>query len=181
MLTRRKLLISGLILGAALPLSGWSQSPASPPAPSPMDALAWMAGGKWTAEEKDGDRLLRVEMNCRRSENRQAILFEVSYLTAEGRVVPQYQGMYVWHPVKKAFLLWQVNRDGNIAEGEMREEDGKWTQHSLVTESGGGTHELRTVMQRTGEDMLHLKGYFRAKETDSWTDAVDLIFRRAAR
>ncbi|GEM_PF-4496417 len=154
----------------------WAQSPATPS--NPLEQIGWFAGGTWTAEEKasDGSTLL-VKMNCYWGDTRHALLFKVSFV-AGGRETPQYDGMFVWHPGKKTLTLWQVNRHGEVAEGELTVNGEEMDQVVRVSHPDGGAHFLKARYQRLNNDAFRFKAFFRLAESDPWQDAVDVIYKR---
>ena len=147
-------------------------------AANPLEQIAWFVGGTWTAEEKasDGSTLL-VKLNCRWADTRQAILFKVSFVTG-GKETPQYDGMYVWHPGKKTLTLWQVNRRGEVAEGELTVNGDEADQVVRVSHPDGTAHFLKAHYQRLNNDAFRFKAFFRRSESDPWQDALDIVYRR---
>ncbi len=165
--------------GVMLPRAASPGAPAqSVPAGSPLDELGWFVGGTWTAEEEgsDGSALL-VKMNCHWAENKNAILFNVRFVSG-GKEIPQYEGMFVWHPGKRKLVLWQVNRKGEVAEGELTVEGKEMRQTVRVSHPDGKEHFLKANYERLGNDAFRFKAYFRLSESAEWQDALDLVYKR---
>jgi len=175
----------GLMLVAALalpaqPLVRAQQQPVQSPAPNLMEPLGWLVGGTWTAQEKNDDGSpLEVRLHCHWAPTRNAILFDVSFLTG-GRETAQYDGMYVWHPAKGKFVLWQVNRKGEVAEGELTVNGKEMDQTVHVSHPDGKEHFLRAHYTRLDENSFRFKASFRLAETQPWMDALELVYTRAA-
>ncbi len=169
-----------ICLAAVLTVAGaqalLAQNP--PAAVNPLEQLAWFVGGTWTAEEKapDGSSLL-VKLNCFWADTRGAILFKVSFLSG-GKETPQYDGMYVWHPEKKKFVLWQVNRKGQVAEGELTVNGEEMDQLVRVIHPDGSLHFLKSHYTRLNRDAFRFKALFRMSESAEWQDALDIVYKR---
>jgi hypothetical protein len=143
-----------------------------------LEELAWLAGGTWTAEEAStSGPPLTVRMNCRWAPTHNALLFNVSFLSA-GKETPQYDGMYIWHPAKGKLVLWQVNRKGEVAEGELTAHSGEIDQTVQVSHPDGTAHFLKAHYTRLDENSFRFKASFRVSESNPWQDAVDLVYRR---
>jgi hypothetical protein len=146
-------------------------------AESPLKKLGWLVGGTWVAEEKaaDGGTLL-VKLRCRWADTGHAILFRVGF-TADGAETPQYDGMFVWHPGRNKLTLWQVNRKGEVAEGELTG-GGELDQVVRVSHPDGSMHFLKAHYRREGRDAFRFKALFRTSETALWRDALDVVYVR---
>ncbi len=62
---------------------------------------------------------------------------------SSGKEIPQYDGMFVWHPGKKTLTLWQVNRKGEVAEGELTVNGEEMDQSVRVSHLDGSAHFLK--------------------------------------
>jgi hypothetical protein len=147
-------------------------------AANPLHRLGWLVGGTWTAEEKaaDGSPLV-VKLRCRWGDTGQAILFRVGFI-ANGAETPQYDGMFVWHPGRSGLTLWQVDRKGQVAEGEVTGAGDELDQVVRVSHPDGSMHFLKAHYRRQGRDAFHFKAFFRPSETAAWRDAVDVVYVR---
>ncbi len=170
-----------LLLLTAVSMAGGAPAGArqtAPPAANPIEQLAWLVGGTWTTQEEGaGGAPLVVRLNCRWAPTKNAILFDVSFLSA-GRETPQYDGMYVWHPGKEKLVLWQVNRKGEVAEGELTANGKEMDQTVHVSHPDGTAHFLKAHYTRLDDNAFRFKASFRLSESDAWQDAVDLVYRR---
>src|SRR5208283_4343869 len=114
---RRRVVVSLVVvlLGLAGPLRSQSQAADQ----NPLNQLAWMMGGKWTAEGDNGPdgKPFHVECKLNWTENHRGMKFTTWFLI-DGKLVPVYEGMYAWHPVKKKFSFLYTDKEGNLTEGE---------------------------------------------------------------
>jgi len=179
--------IAALALAVALTsIAARAQTP-PPPTPKPqkiapqkpLDALAWLDGGTWTAQEKSLTGAATLELTFHFEENRQAIVWEVVHRGSDGKAVPQYEGFCAWHPAKQTLAVWQVDRSGDVGEGELTVENEVISQVVHVSIAGGGTQDLRTIWQRVDDNTLHAQGQFRMNEHDGWKQSLDLVFHRS--
>jgi hypothetical protein len=174
-LTQIILLLAALSMGGGAP-TGAQQS--APPAANPIEQLGWLAGGTWTTEEPSSSGPpLTVRFHCRWAPTKNALLFDVSFLSA-GRETPQYDGMYVWHPGKGKLVLWQVNRKGEVAEGELTVNGKEMDQTAHVSHPDGTAHFLKAHYTRLDDDSFRFKAFFRLSESEPWQDALDLVYKR---
>lgn len=152
---------------------------ASAPAPNPIQQLAWLVGGTWIAHEEasGGAPPPEVRLNCRWSGTKKAIFYDVSFLSG-GRETPQYDGMYVWHPGRGKFVLWQVNRKGEVAEGEVVVSGKEMDQAVRISHPDGSAHFLKAHYTRLDDNTFRFKAFFRLAESDPWQDAIDLVYKR---
>ena len=171
------------LLLLALPAASGGAAPSRPQqaAAAPehhLDQLAWFVGGVWTAEEpSDQGPPLVVHLVCDWSGTRNALLFHVTFLS-QGREIPQYDGMFVWHPGKQKFVLWQVNRKGEVAEGELTINGKDMDQTVRVTHLDGSQHFLKSHYTRIDDNSFRFNAQFRLWESAPWQEALDLVYKR---
>ena len=177
----RKLLLAFVLSGAFVPAIQ-AQARAAPAAPATsaegIAPLAWMVGGTWVGEEPGaGGATLKVLMTARWAETRNAILFDVAFESA-GKRTAQYNGMFLWHPGRKNLTLWQINRKGEVAEGEVFPSAEAIDQTVSVDHLDGTRHFLKVRYRLLDRDTFHFKGFFRLREDAPWQDAVEVTYRR---
>ena len=177
----RKLLLAFVLSGAFVPAIH-AQVGAAPAVPATsaegIAPLAWMVGGTWVGEEPGaGGATLKVLMTARWAETRNAILFDVAFESA-GKRTAQYNGMFLWHPGRKKLTLWQINRKGEVAEGEVFPSAGVIDQTVSVDHLDGTRHFLKVRYRLLDKDTFHFKGFFRLREDAPWQDAVEVTYRR---
>jgi hypothetical protein len=138
-----------VLLGLAWPLR--SQNRAADQ--NPLNQLAWMIGGKWTAEGDKGPdgKPFHVESKLNWTENHRGMKFTTWFLI-DGKLVPVYDGLYAWHPVKKKFSFLYTDKEGNLTEGEATMIGDHLEQEFQIVETDGTSHRLRSTIVRTGPD-----------------------------
>jgi hypothetical protein len=145
---------------------------------SPLRKLGWLVGGTWVAEEKAADGgVVVVRLRCRWADTGNAILFRVGFVS-DGMETPQYDGMFVWHPGRNKLTLWQVNRKGEVAEGEVTGSGDAFDQVVRVSHPDGSVHFLKGQYRREKRDAFRFHAFFRTSETAAWRDALDVVYRR---
>ena len=141
------------VLTALLGLAGALKSENPPPTANPIDQLAWLIGGRWTADGDKGPdgKPFHVEVNFRWAENHRGLMFTTWFLI-DGKLVPVYEGLYAWHPAKKKFVFLYTDNEGNLTEGEAAWSDSHLEQEFQIVGSDGVAHTLRSTVARTGPD-----------------------------
>jgi hypothetical protein len=148
-------------------------------AESPLRKLGWLVGGTWVAEEKAADGgVVVVRLRCRWADTGHAILFRVGFVGDGGDETPQYDGMFVWHPGRNKLTLWQVDRKGEVAEGEVTGSGDEFDQAVRVSHPDGSVHFLKGRYRREKRDAFRFQAFFRTSETAAWRDALDVVYRR---
>jgi hypothetical protein len=115
--------------------------------------LGWIVGGKWVAEARNGPdgKPLRVELVCRWGLNHRVIEFSTSFVSG-GKATPTYDGIYVWHPIKKKLAFWYADREGNLTDGEATTDGNRLLQVFRVSKVDGTSKEFRSTIERQGLD-----------------------------
>jgi hypothetical protein len=158
-----------LLLPPALPA-------AAPPEHHPLAELSWLVGGVWVAQVQSPDgRPLRVEFKCDWAEHGMALKYAIHFKTGD-QTVPQYEGMYYWHPGKKHIAMVQVDRSGNVTESVATTEGGDVTQENEATSSDGTTRPQRVSVTRKGDDAFEFEAM--VKRDGEWADGVSFTYRR---
>ena len=149
------------------------------PVDSPLKKLGWLVGGTWVAEEKAADGgVVVVRLRCRWADTGHAILFRVGFVANGGAETPQYDGMFVWHPSRNKLTLWQVDRKGEVAEGEVTGSGDDFDQVVRVSHRDGSVHFLKAHYRRENRDAFRFQAFFRTSETAAWREALDVVYRR---
>jgi hypothetical protein len=143
---------------------------------SPLDPLAWAVGGKWSADIKTRDGApMHVEVAFRWSDHKKAITYDVRFQTKD-KSFTQYEGMYFWHPGKKAIVLVEVTAQGATTEGTLQAEGSKLVQMNLHTHPDGTTQEQRVEIVRQGDDAFAFEAH--VKDKGEWVKAVGFTYQR---
>jgi hypothetical protein len=165
-----KLLLTVLLLATLTPAQ---QKPAAEPAPQ-IDQLLWMVGDWQTTEKSDAGDLL-VHLSAHKSENQQAILYYV-WFEKDGKITPQYNGMYYWHPGEKTFKVLQVDSHGAVGEGTYEQTGNRVTQ-LVKTVSDKGSMELKSEWEIRPRE-FHFVAQFRTEGKTDWAPALDITYTR---
>lgn len=150
-----------LILLTLLPCAVVSRAagPASKSESSPLASLAFFTAHEWDAKLPDSPDGKKISIHARFtwSEGRQVIRIS-NELVTDGQAAPYVEGMYAWHPEKKALWFVYVSAEGNVSEGIVRLEDGK-----LV-------HEFREIRKdgNVGDYVARVTPH----GTESWENAI---------
>ena len=149
---------------------------AEPPAGDPLAALSWLAGGTWVSEIQASDgRPLRVESKFDWAEHGRALKYVIHFRTAE-RTIPQYEGVYFWHPGKKQIHMLQIDRSGNITESVATVDGDTIKQENQATAADGTTRPQRVSVARKGDDAFEFKAL--VQRDGEWADAVGFTYKR---
>ena len=143
------------ILGVAvlLGLAATIKSQSQPAAKNPMDSMAWMVGGTWTSDGEKGPdgKPFHVESKFNWTENHRGIKFTPWFLM-DGKLVPVYEGLYAWHPLKKHFTFLYTDNEGNLTEGEATMSGDHLEQEFQIVNTNGTANTFRSAVVQTGAD-----------------------------
>lgn len=120
---------------------------------NPTQQLAWLIGGKWTADGDKGPdgKPFHVESKFRWAENHRGILFTTWFLI-DGKLVPAYDGLYAWHPARKKFSFLYTDSEGALTEGKASWKDDTLEQEFQIVGTDGIARTFRSTVKRTGPD-----------------------------
>lgn len=149
-------------------------------APNPMRQLAPFAG-KWRAniEANNGNPPMRVDVDMKWAENHRAISFEVWFteLGAKPKRAPEYSGVYLYDPAKKAFMMYQVNSKGDLSTGRIEGDGKNFTQKTHVDRMNGTTQEQDSVIV-FDDDKNAFNWRVSVQKDGQWVEAVKLRYER---
>jgi len=121
------------------------------PAASPLDLLAFLVGGEWEAKlpaQSDGKQV-SILAHFTWVNNRRAI--RISNVYALGvKTAPYIEGMYVWHPQKRAIVFWYVDSQGGLYEGTVKPENGGLLHEFQMTDPKGEVTEFSARQTQDG-------------------------------
>ena len=140
-----------LAVGLATAVPAWSQAAVA--SSNPLDQLAWMTGGTWTADGDKGPdgKPFHVEMSCHWGKNHRVLEFTTWFMVG-GKLTPVYEGIYAWHPAKKKFVFYYTNDDGELTEGEAAMTGDHLEQEFQIVGVDGAAHAFRSTIVRRGQD-----------------------------
>jgi hypothetical protein len=145
-----------VIVTLAAILAGWAgvlKAETAPAEPNPLESLAWMMGGKWTADGDKGPdgKPFHVEVKFNWTENHRGLKFTTWFLVG-GKLVPVYEGLYAWHPVKKKFAFLYSDNEGNLTEGEAALIGDHLEQEFNIVSVKGTEKTFRSTIVHTAPD-----------------------------
>ena len=156
---------------------------AAPPAKSqeqsenPLDQIAWMVGGKWQADGDQGPdgKPFHVEWSAHWGANHRTIDFAVSFLT-DGKLVPEYNGLYAYNPAKKKVIFVYTDKEGNLTEGDAEISGERQEMEFDIIGTDGATHPFRSTVVRTGSDAYDWN--VQNQKNGDWTVMFALKYKR---
>jgi hypothetical protein len=120
-------------------------------AADPLETLAWLVG-TWRAEASTADgNPETTEVTFQWTAHKRAIQYSI-VRTSNGKTVPALAGICGWHPVKKRFVLWEMDGEGNLTEGQFLAGEGKHSYEEVIHGVDGSTLPVRAEALRQGED-----------------------------
>jgi hypothetical protein len=148
---------------------------AAPPAGDPLAPLGWFVG-TWVADITGSDgKPLRVETKFEWAEHGRALKYSIHFKTGD-QTIPQYEGMYFWHPAKKQIAMIQVDRNGNVTESIAKVEGDTLTQENQATTADGTTRPQRVAVVRDGNDAFRFKAL--VQREGNWVEGLNLTYKR---
>ncbi|SPE57278.1 exported hypothetical protein [Verrucomicrobia bacterium] len=147
------------LLAAVSGVAGDSASPAKTTpaeasvAASPLSPIAFLASGKWEAKlpaKPDGSRD-SIVAQFTWADNHRAIRISNAFVLS-GKPMPYIDGMYVWHPQKRAIVFWYVDAKGSLTEGTVREEKGALLHEFQETDPSGEVQQFSARVTQDGPD-----------------------------
>ena len=143
-----KLLVCMVLVLASM--AGWAQG-GEKKEPSPLEPVAWLAGGTWVSDVKDPQdaSTTHVENNISWAPNHAAIQFVTDF---NGK--PHYNGFYAYDPAKKAINFYYTSEDGQLTIGTATPDpDGKTLRQEFdVMSPGGRTGHIKSTIVRDGDN-----------------------------
>jgi hypothetical protein len=168
--------LTSTVLGTLLVLVSGSSRAAEPPPGDPLLALSWFVGGSWVAEIKSSDgRAMRVESKFAWADHGRALKY-VIHFTSGGETVPQYEGVYYWHPGRKHIAMLQTDRGGNVTESVVTVEGTTLKQENQATQADGTTRPQRVCVTRRGDDTFDFTAL--VQRDGAWVEGVSLTYKR---
>ncbi|HYA63435.1 MAG TPA: hypothetical protein VED66_09525, partial [Candidatus Sulfotelmatobacter sp.] len=99
-------------------LAAWCQDrPQNTPVTKPINDLAWLVGGVWTADaSKLGPEVERIETRYDWSDNHAFVRFNTHFVMKEG-TLKNYDGQFFWNPEKGSLEMWYMDAHNGITQG----------------------------------------------------------------
>jgi hypothetical protein len=146
------------------------------PATRPLDSIAWLAGGTWTAELKDEHgEPTRIENRIRWSSHGQLIQFATTFISHNKPEI-HYEGIYAWDPVTKQIRFWYADKEGNLTEGTAHMDGQTLTQDFTIKQTDGKPSLLRSLIVRDSADSYNWS--VMSKQDGEWKELFHLRYVR---
>ncbi len=148
----------------------------APPQAKPLEPLAHLVGGQWRGEIKMLDGTVIRARHIFDWGLGGTILKSRTY-GAVGERPEQlvYEGMFAWHPEKKAIAFREFSAFGGVNEGTITPEGNDlsfyWADHTK-----NGTTEYRETLRFPDRDHYHSEAY--KKTAEGWEKILDTAFAR---
>ncbi|MGH9778617.1 MAG: SRPBCC family protein [Candidatus Acidiferrales bacterium] len=161
------------------PAAAQSDAPAKPAPQSgakPLEPLAHLVGGQWRGELKMLDGAVIRARHVFEWGLGQTILKSKTYGALGDR--PEqlvYEGVFAWHPEKKAIAFREFSAFGGVIEGTITPE-GNALSFSWADYSKNGVTEYRESLQFPDRDHYHSEAY--KKTAEGWEKILDTAFAR---
>jgi len=153
-----------------------SQETTKPKEGKPVDAIAWLVGGVWTADMSAmGHGMQRVETRYQWSDNNAYVRFTTHFVFDKG-TARTYDGNLFWNPDQKSLAMWYMNAENEIIEGPMKIEGDNWTMTFRGTDPEGKMADLSAEVTRKSPDLYHW--LVREKQADGWKEIMALDYHR---
>ncbi len=169
------LALVALVPAPALAQSDAPAQPAAAPA-KPLEPLAHLVGGQWRGELKMLDGTVIRARHIFESGLGGTILKSKTY-GAVGERPEQlvYEGVFAWHPGKKAIVFREFSVFGTMSEGTITPE-GNALHYTWAEHGAKGTTEYRETL--TFPDRDHYTSEAHKKTAEGWEKMLDSAFAR---
>ena len=166
------------MLAILVGLAGPARSQEKAANSNPIDQIAWLMGGRWTADGDKGPdgKPFHVESRFSWAENHRGLMFTTWFLI-DGKLVPVYQGMYAWNPARKKFNFLYTDNEGSMTEGEATWADKSLEQEFQIVNPDGTAHTFRSTVTHTAPDAYDWNVRGQNKE-GKWVVMFGLTYKR---
>ncbi|MDP9146178.1 MAG: hypothetical protein M3N22_00840 [Acidobacteriota bacterium] len=145
-------------------------------AAKPMDPLAWLIGGVWTADaSKLGPGMLRIESRYQWSDNNAFIRFTTHFVSDKG-AAHTYDGNFFWNPTQKTLAVWYMNSRNGITEGPVQMAGDTMQITFRGEDFEGKLAELRVMVTRKNNHEYHWA--LQEMQSGAWKELASLEYLR---
>ena len=101
-------------------IGAWAQNkPQTSPPPNPINDLAWLVGGVWTADaSKMGGGMQRIETRYEWSDNHSFVRFNTHFVSDKA-TLHNYDGQFFWDPKEGILKMWYMDAHNGITQGSI--------------------------------------------------------------
>jgi hypothetical protein len=150
--------------------------PEPPKQANPMDPLAWLVGGVWTADAaKLAPGMLRIETQYVWSDNHRFLRFTTHFVSTQG-TLRNYDGNMYWDPARKALRMWYLSASGEMTESLIALDGDRWQMDFAGTNFEDKPAQLRVIVDRKSSDLYHWS--LSEKAGDLWKPLLGLDYAR---
>ncbi len=148
-------------------------------AAKPINALAWLVGGVWTADaSKLGPGMRRIETRYQWADNNAYIRFNTHFVSDKG-AAHTYDGNFFWDPARKTLALWYMDAQNTITEGPVQIDGDNINITFRGQDFEGKMADLRVIVTRKNNDDYHW-ALQEMQSGDTWKDLAGLEYLREA-
>jgi len=170
----KKLLGCLLLMSMAIPALSQEKDAT---APKPIQSLAWLVGGVWTADAtKLGPGMQRIETRYSWSDNDAYLRFNTHFIFDKG-TAKNYDGSLFWDPERKTLAMWYMDRANTVYEGPMEVTGDIWRIHFKGQDFEGKMAELQVQVTRKSNDLYHWS--LQEKDGEKWKELGSLNYSRS--
>lgn len=158
-------------------LAAWCQDkPQNPPAAKPINDLAWLVGGVWTADaSKMGGGMQRIETRYEWSDNRSFVRFTTHFVTDKA-TLHNYDGQFFWDSQQETLRMWYMDAHSSITEGPITVNGDVFDFSFRGTNFEGKPADLRVRLTRKTNDRYTWE--LQEKTADGWKPLAALEYVR---
>jgi hypothetical protein len=152
-------------------VAGWAQEASSQ---KPMQAMAWMVGGTWTAQPSK-DVTIRTQYAW--SDNDAFLRFKTHFVTPKGEA-RRYDGQFYWDREAKQMKMWYMDAENAIYAGPISITPEMTTFDFRGEDFEGKMSDLRVNVTKKSNDQYHWQ--LLEKSGENWKEIAALDYNRTA-
>src|SRR5208282_2760792 len=141
------------VMAVGCGLLGAQDKPQPPKQARPIDSLAWVVGGVWTADATAfGSGMRKIETRYAWSDNSAYVRFNTHFVLDKG-TFKNYDGQFFWNPESKTLEMWYMDARNSITAGPVKIADDttEMTFHGTDFEDKPADLRVR-VIHKTADD-----------------------------
>jgi len=144
----------------------------------PIDRLAWLVGGVWTASGPQlGAHMQRVETRYAWSDNHAFIRFTTHFVT-DSADVHRYDGNLFWDRTQATLAVWYMNAEHEVVEGPVTVNEDGWEMAFRAQDASGQDAPFRVEVLRKTNDLY--RWTLKENVGGAWKELLALDYARKA-
>jgi hypothetical protein len=149
-------------------------------AEKPIAALAWLAGGVWTADASKagggGGGLQRIETRYQWSDNDAYLRFNTHFITDKA-TIRNYDGSFYWDPEQSTLAMWYMDAKNSITMGPVKFDGTTMEMTFRATNFEDKMSDMRVkVTRKTNDDYTWA---LEEKVAEGWKQLLALEYVRS--